>query len=330
MHSVTSHPIHYPHGADMNTSPNSYPPQQHNLPQLVNLPAARTTNDTLGCKETTDLEEVESLRGFQKFRYKFFRRSQIKWYFITILVVGLITLITIYHTRIIKALKPFAEDLRELKVGHFKIGWVIPIIILIIISFPPLMGHEIIVLICGLVWGLWIGFGIVSIGTFLGELANFYVFKYACKARAARYEEKNLSFATLSLVIREGGFWIAFLARLSAIPSHLLTPVLATSGMGVWVFSAATILSMPKQLSHVYLGTLFEVGKKTKSSSEKIVEYSVLILSFVVTIVAAVYIYWRMKKVRGVVLENRKINAQRNDGLFPDEQGTRIEPYDRK
>jgi uncharacterized membrane protein YdjX (TVP38/TMEM64 family) len=36
-----------------------------------------------------------------------------------------------------------------------------------------LFGHEIIAVLCGLVWGLWIGFGIVAAGTFLGEVGNF-------------------------------------------------------------------------------------------------------------------------------------------------------------
>lgn len=48
-------------------------------------------------------------------------------------------------------------------------GWLIPIAILIVISFPPLFGHELVALLCGVVYGLWIGFGIVAAGTFLGE-----------------------------------------------------------------------------------------------------------------------------------------------------------------
>lgn len=55
----------------------------------------------------------------------------------------------------------------------FKFGWVIPIVVLFVISFPPLFGHEIVAVLCGLVWGLWIGFGIVAAGTLLGEIGNF-------------------------------------------------------------------------------------------------------------------------------------------------------------
>ena len=49
------------------------------------------------------------------------------------------------------------------------------------VSPPPLTpralaqvyGHEIVAILCGLVWGLGPGFGIVAAGTFLGELGNF-------------------------------------------------------------------------------------------------------------------------------------------------------------
>ncbi len=61
-------------------------------------------------------------------------------------------------------LQPFSEKVRDLPGG-----WLIPIAILILISFPPLFGHEIIALLCGVVYGLWIGFGIVAAGTFFGE-----------------------------------------------------------------------------------------------------------------------------------------------------------------
>lgn len=50
-------------------------------------------------------------------------------------------------------------------------GWVIPIAVMFVISFPPLFGHEIVAILCGVVWGLWVGFGIVAAGTMLGEVS---------------------------------------------------------------------------------------------------------------------------------------------------------------
>jgi len=50
-------------------------------------------------------------------------------------------------------LRPVSEKIRDLPGG-----FIIPVIILIAISFPPLFGHEIVALLCGVVWGLWIGY----------------------------------------------------------------------------------------------------------------------------------------------------------------------------
>jgi uncharacterized membrane protein YdjX (TVP38/TMEM64 family) len=36
-----------------------------------------------------------------------------------------------------------------------------------------LFGHEIVAVLCGLVWGLGWGFAIVAAGTFVGEVGNF-------------------------------------------------------------------------------------------------------------------------------------------------------------
>jgi uncharacterized membrane protein YdjX (TVP38/TMEM64 family) len=66
-------------------------------------------------------------------------------------------------------LRPFSEKVRDLPAG-----WLIPIAILFVISFPPLFGHEIIALLCGVVYGLWIGFAIVAAGTFTGESKFFH------------------------------------------------------------------------------------------------------------------------------------------------------------
>lgn len=61
-------------------------------------------------------------------------------------------------------LTPFSQKVRDLPAG-----WLIPVVILIVISFPPLFGHELVALLCGVIYGLWEGFLVVAAGTFLGE-----------------------------------------------------------------------------------------------------------------------------------------------------------------
>lgn len=66
----------------------------------------------------------------------------------------------------------------------------IPIAILVLISFPPLFGHEIVALLCGVVYGLWIGFAIVAAGTFIGEskrpFESFFFFLFFLRVTDSR------------------------------------------------------------------------------------------------------------------------------------------------
>ena len=45
-------------------------------------------------------------------------------------------------------------------------------------------------------------------------------FKYCCRARGEKLERTNIFYACLARVVRDGGFKIALIARLSAIPGH--------------------------------------------------------------------------------------------------------------
>jgi hypothetical protein len=154
----------------------------------------------------------------------------------------------------------------------------------------------------GVVYGLWIGFGILSLGTLLGEWGNFYAFKFFLKKHAARYERKSLNYACMAYIVREGGFIIVLLARLSAIPGHFTTAVFATVGMGFFIFTLATLLSMPKQLLVVYLGVAIEqAGSGTESTRSKVIKYVVLIVSTLITIFVAIFLYGKMQQARPVV-----------------------------
>ncbi|KAH9937921.1 uncharacterized protein BXZ73DRAFT_76540 [Epithele typhae] len=248
-------------------------------------------------------------QAMSKLRYWF--RKEWAWYYIIFIVclVGAI-LFTVYHKTIVNRLRPAADWMHDLP-----FGWTIPIAVLFVISFPPLFGHEIVAILCGLVWGLGVGFAIVAAGTFLGELGNFYAFKYCCAARGEKLERDKLSYACLARVVREGGFKIALIARLSAIPGHFTTAVFSTCGMGVITFSIAAILSLPKQFITVYLGVALEQSEDGHSSTkDTIIKDSVLGVTALVTIGAMWYIYDQMNKVKvPVIYERRKARQAKLD-----------------
>ena len=52
-------------------------------------------------------------------------------------------------------------------------------------------------------------------------LTNFTsAFKYCCRSRGEKLERTNIAYGCLAKVVRDGGFTIALIARLSAIPGH--------------------------------------------------------------------------------------------------------------
>jgi hypothetical protein len=57
---------------------------------------------------------------------------------------------------------------------------------------------------------------------------------------------------------------------------------MATCGLNFWSFFFGTVLTLPKQLQVVYLGVVFDEPNKT--TTEKIVSYTVLALSFLITL----------------------------------------------
>ncbi|KAL2873971.1 Tlg2-vesicle protein [Colletotrichum sp. CLE4] len=214
--------------------------------------------------------------------------------------------ISLHHDEVVEKLRPFSEKVRSLPGG-----FLIPIAILVLISFPPLFGHEIVALLCGVVYGLWIGFAIVAAGTFIGEIGTWFAFKYTLRRKAQKLERTNLNYGALARLTRDGGFWIVFIIRFSVIPSHFSTAVFSTCDVKFWHFAVSTFLTLPKQIILVYLGVLL-IEKKSNNSNNTI-KNIVFGATFVLTIALAVYIYVKMRRVKKMLLaeqEERRVQRE--------------------
>ncbi|TFK53589.1 hypothetical protein OE88DRAFT_1626655 [Heliocybe sulcata] len=198
-----------------------------------------------------------------------------------LLLVVLVILSLIFHTQIIHWLQPAADWMHDLTAG-----WLIPVAVLFVMSFPPLFGHEIVAVLCGVVWGVGPGFGIVALGTLLGEWGNYFAFKYLCQARAEKMEKSSIRYAALAKAIRDGGFIVVLVCRYSIIPGHLTTALFSTCGIGFLTFTLAAILSLPKQFSTVYMGVLLE---QSSDGNTKLATAIVLVITILVTMFAMRY-----------------------------------------
>ncbi|EWC44401.1 hypothetical protein DRE_01227 [Drechslerella stenobrocha 248] len=225
------------------------------------------------------------------------------WWAALVVIVVLAVLLTVYHKDIVHWLQPVSNKIRSLSWG-----WVIPILILIAISFPPLFGHEIVIVLCGAVYGLWIGFGIVAAGTFIGEILTYFAFRTILRKKAEALERKNLEYAALARITREGGFLVVFIIRLSIIPGHFSTAVFSVCGVNFWLYALASLVTLPKQLIIVYLGVIL-----ANEGGGKLVSDIVLGITFLITVVAGVYIWWKLRKVRRILIAEATVPMRKED-----------------
>ncbi|KZT29205.1 hypothetical protein NEOLEDRAFT_1057382 [Neolentinus lepideus HHB14362 ss-1] len=225
------------------------------------------------------------------------------WYLLLILIVVVLVILSIVlHTQILHWLQPFARWMHNLPAG-----WLIPVAILFVLSFPPLFGHELVAILCGMVWGIGPGFGIVALGTFLGEWGNYVAFKYYCRSRAEKMEKSSMRYGALARAIRDGGFIVVLVCRYSIIPAHLTTAVFSTCGVGFLTFTLAAVLSLPKQLVTVYMGVLVEQsGDHTSSRKTKLATALVLIVTIAVTIFAMRFMRAKTTAAREQIIYERR------------------------
>ncbi|KAJ7723444.1 snare associated Golgi protein-domain-containing protein [Mycena maculata] len=231
-------------------------------------------------------------------------KENIRYLAILLLALSPVIVILLLHTQIVDALHPELDWL-----NNTKYAFLIPAALLIIVSFPPLFGHELINILCGVAFSFPRAFGIIAVGSLLGEIANYFTFKYACTARGVKMEAKDISYGLLAHVVRRGGFWIVLLIRYSAIPAHYATTIFSTVNVPFWSFLLAAILSLPKQMVTVYIGYSLKPSQ-TDNDTSNIVSKVILGLTVVITLVALWFINRKMKAARDDYVYSRRKGRQ--------------------
>ncbi|KAG8711290.1 Tlg2-vesicle protein [Ceratobasidium sp. 395] len=268
--------------------------------------------------------EKEELKAFEGTSRKIFRKESWKDrdFLITMAVIAVLIAITVvigvFQNKIVAALVPAAEWVKKAPAG-----WLIPIAILIILSIPPLIGAEIIHILCGFTYGLWIGFLITCAGMVIGESITFFLFRYWLRSRAEKMERGGSGsprFGALARVIREGGFLVAVVIRYSAFPTHVTTALFAVSGVTFLMFLITLVLSLPRQLAGVYIGVLAkEAVEGHPSKLDQTLSTVVLVVTIIITIAAATWIQFRLKAAALAIIRERRAreNAADNQEIKP-------------
>ncbi|KAI9295623.1 snare associated Golgi protein, partial [Neoconidiobolus thromboides FSU 785] len=133
-------------------------------------------------------------------------------------------------------------------------GMLIPIVLIIIASFPPIPGYGTVSVLCGFVYDFPIGFIPPLIGGIIGASSCFVV----SRKYGQTYIRKLLAHYTYieaaMKAIEIKGTKLLFLVRVAPYPWTIMNFVLGATKIPYTKFILATTLSLPKLLFHVYLG----------------------------------------------------------------------------
>ncbi|KAH8900549.1 hypothetical protein GQ53DRAFT_633129, partial [Thozetella sp. PMI_491] len=158
-------------------------------------------------------------------------------------------------------------------------SWTIPTVVLIILSFPPLFGHEIVMLFVGLAYPIAVGIGISCAGAILGEAACFVVFKYFFTSYVDKKIAQSVRWAATARISQEAGFRGVLIIRYSIVPPHLANPLFSCTGMPFWLYMSTVILSLPKTIIFVILSS----PDLQNSTGAKVGKYAAITVLVIIT-----------------------------------------------
>ncbi|KAF8847179.1 hypothetical protein BDZ45DRAFT_666092 [Acephala macrosclerotiorum] len=246
-----------------------------------------------------------------KTKKKISKKWQRRLYWIVplgIIAIVFAILFEVYKTDFEKWVKPLSDWLAAPSRESWT--WVIPTAILVILSFPPLFGHEIVQLIVGLAYPLGVALGIACAGAILGEAACFIVFKYFFSDWVDKKIQQKVNWAATARVAQEAGFRGVLVIRYSIVPPHLANPLFACTGMKFWLYMTTVVLSLPKSMVFVALGS-------PSSKNSKAAKYGKVLAIAVVVIITIFASIWIRKKM---AIATREIMAERGISSSSDEE----------
>lgn len=226
-------------------------------------------------------------------------------WFLIVFYIGLSTVLILKGAVIAQAMYDVAQ-----KLSHMKYGWLVILGSMVVISFPPMMGHTTIVTLCGFAYGMK-GFFIALAGTVLGAAIAFVVLRFLFSRRLRKWSATNDKWTALETVVKSKGLPLVVLIRLSPMPPWVYANTLFASihTVALWQFIVATFCLSPKLLLLTLIGSRLAPlsdGEQRKGMDKQtmIIDAGLAIGGILLGIAASVIVYrlvqHQLRHLRGV------------------------------
>lgn len=136
------------------------------------------------------------------------------------------------------------------------ISWLVFVLAYIVATVLLLPG-SVLTLAAGFLFGLPFGFALVSAGSVIGACCAFLLGRYFARDWVAQQISGNAKFSALDNAVRDKGFVIVLLTRLSPVfPFNLLNYAMGITGVRFSSYALGSWLGMiPGTILYVYLGS---------------------------------------------------------------------------
>ncbi len=162
---------------------------------------------------------------------------------------------------------------------------------LYVIATVLLLPASAFTLVAGAVFGLWLGFVIVSLASTTGAALAFLIARYLARSKVEQFTQADPRFAAIDDAIAEGGWRIVALLRLSpAVPFNVQNYLYGVTKIRFWPCVLTSWVAMiPGTFLYVYLGHL--TGAAAAGGGDwPAGRWALLIIGLLATIAVTVYI----------------------------------------
>ncbi|CAL1701380.1 unnamed protein product [Somion occarium] len=187
------------------------------------------------------------------------------------------------------------------KISHLRFGWLILTAILVVISFPPFVGHTTTLTLCGFAYGMR-GFPIAAFGSLLGSALAFLALRFLFSQRLRKWSASSQKWQALEAVVEAKGLPLIMLIRASPFPPWVYANSLFASieAVSFWQFVIATFVVFPKVALHVFIGSRLASlsdgeTRRHMDTQTKIINAAVIAGGVLIVILTSIIIYHAMQ-----------------------------------
>jgi len=215
---------------------------------------------------------------------------------------------------------------QELK--NMRLGWLILATIMVVASFPPMVGYSTCITICGFAYGME-GYYVAGPATLIGSGLAFIVLRLLFKEQVMAWSLKNKKWQALEEVIQANGLPLIILIRLSPFPPYVYSQALfaSISVVKFWQFMLATICYQPRVLLAVFIGSKVSTLSDGRQRGEMDTTAKILNgVSIVAGILLGLGIGWflyqtTLKKIKALKESPERVATLAADALEEAEEG---------